>query len=106
EGREPLRVRCDARPTASLPEPVARQVGSDDPRDVSKPVELGLPEVRGAAGAVDEDERRPGPRLDPGRRAPRDGTDAPGRLRHRTAPRAVIGQRASTRPPRTATYQS
>ena len=38
--------------------PVTRQIGRHDPRDVGEPVELRRPELRGSAGAVNQDEGR------------------------------------------------
>ena len=105
ERGEPVRVPGDARPAAASVGPVARQVGRHDARHVGEPLELGLPEIGGPAGAVDQDQRRSGPGLEPRPRPTGDGPGSPGR-RHHMAPRAVIGQSASTRPPRTATYQS
>ena len=55
---EPLRVRGDARLAAAAERPVTRQIGRHDPRDAGEPVELRLPELRGSAGAVNQDERR------------------------------------------------
>jgi hypothetical protein len=55
---EPLRVRGDAGLASAAERPVTRQVGRHDSRDVGEPGELRLPELRGSAGAVDQDERR------------------------------------------------
>ncbi len=86
--------------------PVSREIGRENLRHVGERVELPRPERPGATRAVHQDERRARPGLEPRHRLPGDGPGAPGRLGHRTAPRAVIGQIASTWPPRTATYQS
>ncbi len=55
---EPLRVRRDAGLASTAERPLTRPVGRHDPRDVGEPVELRLPELRGPAGAVNQDERR------------------------------------------------
>ena len=106
ESVQPLRVCRDAGPAPAAERPMPREVGRDDLRHVGERVELPLPELRGSARAMHQDERGARPGFEPRRRLPGDGPGAPGRPRHRTAPRAVIGQSASTRPPRTATYQS
>jgi hypothetical protein len=85
---------------------MTRKVERHDLPEVSEGAELRLPEIRGPTGTVNQDEGRARPRFEPRRGAPGDGPRAPGRSRHTTAPRAVIGQSASTRPPLTATYQS
>jgi hypothetical protein len=85
---------------------VPRQVGREKLGHVGELVELPRPELRGSARAVHQNERPARPGLEPRHRLPGNGPGAPGRPAHRTAPRAVIGQMASTRPPRTATYQS
>src|SRR5262249_23177396 len=92
---EPLRVARDARLAWAAERAVTGKVERDDARHPGEPLELGLPEIRGPARAVNEDERKSGSGFDPRRRAPRDSAGAARRLGHRTAPRAVIGQRAS-----------
>ncbi len=58
KGAEPLRVRGDARLAPAAERPVTRQIGRHDPRDAGEPLELRSPELRGSAGAVNQDEGR------------------------------------------------